>query len=95
MRNVVKGGLLLIAAVLFGLVFSPLLTVTIHDALLDFLDGDSANKVTDYFRRTEHFRAAGITLLLLLWAGIVIGIDRVIDFSRVKPSANFFPTQPV
>jgi uncharacterized BrkB/YihY/UPF0761 family membrane protein len=79
MRSIVKCALLFIAAAGFGVVFSPLLTVTLNDALLDFLDEETAKTVTDYFRRTEVSRAFGIAIVLLVWAGLVTAIDRIID----------------
>jgi uncharacterized BrkB/YihY/UPF0761 family membrane protein len=79
MQYVVKFALFLIFAAGFGLLFSPLLTVTLNDAFLDFLDDETANTVTDYFRRTELSRAVGIGALLLFWTCIVIAIDRAID----------------
>jgi uncharacterized BrkB/YihY/UPF0761 family membrane protein len=88
MRYFLKGGVLLIFAVAFGLVFSPLLTVTLHDALLDFLEAETAKKVTDYFHRTEVSRASGIAALLLFWTAIVFVVDRAFDSVSTKASTT-------
>jgi hypothetical protein len=91
MRCLIKACLMLAAAAAFGVVFSPLLTVTLHDALFDFLDEETAKKVTDYFRRTEVPRAIGITLVLVLWTGIVIAVDRIVGLVRPTPSSSGRP----
>ena len=79
MQSIVKWSLLLIAAAGLGVVVSPLLTVTLNDAFLDFLDEETAKTVTDYFRRTEVSRAFGISIVLFVWAGLITAIDRILD----------------
>jgi len=79
MRYVIKLAVVLVLAAVFSTVFSPVQTAAFRDALLDFLDGETVNKVLDYLRRTELSRALGMTMILVIWTGVVIAIDRLVD----------------
>jgi hypothetical protein len=84
MRNATKVGLVVAAAMASGILISIAMKFTARDAMLDFLDEQSANKVADYYERTALVRGLGLALALLAWTGLVFAIGRVID--AMKPA---------
>ena len=88
MRNLVKLVVVLLCAGAFGMVFSLAVHVTFRDALLDFLDEATVDRVSDYLTRTTGVRAIGIAMLLILWTAIVFAIDRAVDSTRRRPTTD-------
>lgn len=79
MRHLTKFILLVVAIAAFSLLFPPMLTATLRDALLDFLDEPTTNKIIDYSRRTEASRACGMALLLSGWTAFVVLVNFLVD----------------
>jgi hypothetical protein len=84
MHYITKMAVILAAAAAMSIVISPLYTAVFRDALLDFLDEQTVNSVTNYLSRTQVSRSFGIFLLLITWTVFVIGIDRLVDMATRK-----------
>ena len=79
MQHVIKFAVVLVTAVMFSVCLAAAYGAAHQDALADFLDAPTVKAVGDYLRRTEISRTVGLTIVLLIWSGAVIAIDRVVD----------------
>ena len=88
MRHFSKLAIVLLAIAAFSVTMPPLLTATIRDALLDFLDQPTADRVIDYARRTETSRAIGLALLLSGWTVFLVLVHVVVDAVWQSPNTQ-------
>jgi hypothetical protein len=85
MRILLQLSLLTIAAAAFSIPLTIAIDLALYDSLADQLGNRSLTIAIDCIDKTEMTRAIGFILVLMLWSGAVLGIDRGLNhFARKK-----------
>ncbi len=78
MQYLVLSAVLVMASLVAAFLLYVAETITFRDALLDFLDEPTTDKVIAYREATSLSRTLGVALVLSPWAAVAIGVDRLI-----------------
>lgn len=83
MRYLVLFAVLAVASLIAASLLCTVEALAFRDALLDFLDEPTTDKVIAYREATLLSRTLGVALVLTLWTAFVIGVDRL--FGLILP----------